>query len=84
MVPSKAFDVRIRHLADTRRAEGKIFLSAPRADGTGYVASIHQYPVICAVDFVEVGPSSSLKRGDVVTTDPTRVQCRDCRSRING
>lgn len=77
-------DVRLRHMADVRRPEGKRFLSEPRADGTGYVATIHQHPVICAVDIVERRPSSSLKRDDVVTTDPARVQCRDCRSRING
>lgn len=75
-------DVGLRHMLDTRRAEGRIDLASPRTDGTGYVATIVQHPVICAMDFVERRPSSSLKRDDVVTTDPTRVQCRDCKSRL--
>lgn len=81
MVPAGQ-DIRLRHMADTRRAEGRVFLSGPRPDGTGYVATIIQHPVICALDIVERRPSSSLKRDDVVTTDPARVQCRDCRSRF--
>lgn len=70
------------HFVDTRRPVGRRYEGAPRADGTGYFGSIHQYPVICAADVVEQAPSYG-RQTPVATTDQRAVTCPDCRERLS-
>lgn len=71
----------IIHIADKRRKVGRYALNNPRVDGTGYVAIVIQYPVICALDWVELSGNQGAKREHVVTDDPRRTTCPDCKSR---
>lgn len=64
------------HYLDMRRPHGRYFQHEHMR------GQVEQYPVICAVDFVEQHVTMRSKASQVVTTDKSRVTCRDCRGRL--
>lgn len=63
------------HLRDVRRQRGR-FLKYERQ------GQVEQYPVICAIDVLEVPLTQGTRIKDYVTDDPYAATCRDCRERI--
>ena len=67
------------HFPDQSRSIGRRDLTSPRADGSGYVTQVKQYPVICEANYVEEYTGAKAP----TSTAKGAVTCPRCRERLD-